>query len=294
MTPRAVRVLFRGTLLASLLLALAGCDTGVERRDGSVLRPDDAGAPPEAPELDEDPPSVVPWPLVTLRGVARGARRVLVRGGENPIATPVLPDERFCVDIPLPVIQGYTLELLSHGQSGLFSEATAVQTEFDPSAPAGRVVPTCSGADPRGCMGATEICDNLMDDDCDGRADADDPDCATCANDLLEDNDALDGAPRLPPGEYDDLVVCPGDDDYYAVYLRAGESIGATIQFTNADGDLDLMLFDPSGAMVAESRGTGDDETVSHDATTEGEHVVRVYGASASVSTTYRLLLTAM
>lgn len=274
-------------------LALVACDNMVVRRDGSIIEDNDAGAPPEPPELDEDPPAVLAWPLVTLRGTAPGARRVLVRGGENPIVTAVLPDDRFCVDVPLNVIQSYQLELLSHGQGGEFSEPTSTMTEFDPSAPEGMVVPTCSGGDPRGCMATTEICDNLMDDDCDGRADDDDPDCDTCANDLLEDNDELDAAPRLPPAEYPDLAICPGDQDHFAVFLRMGETITATIQFTHASADLDLALFDAMGTEVDASRSTTDEETVTATAPEDGEYVVRVFGASAAATTTYRLILSA-
>lgn len=276
------------------LLALGGCDNTIERRDGSIIDDDDGGAPPSPPVLDMDPPPVLAWPVVTLRGTAPGARRVLVRGGENPIVTAVLPDERFCVDVPLPIIQSYTLELLSHGQSGLFSEPTTTMTEFDPASPPGMVIPTCSGGDPRGCMGDTEICDNLRDDDCDGRADDDDPDCATCANDLLEDNDALADAPRLPPGEYPDLVICPDDDDYYAIYLRPDEVVSATIQFTHMEADLDLELYDPMGSQVDSSVSTTDEEMVGVTATMEGEHVIRVFSPTAGATTSYRLILTAM
>ncbi|MGE0787358.1 MAG: PPC domain-containing protein [Sandaracinaceae bacterium] len=294
MPSAAVRRLSSRSLIAvaALLAVGVGCDTGVTRRDGSILGNPDAGAPPPPPEIDPPLPSVVAWPLITIRGNAPGARRVLVRGAANPTVREVLPDETFCVDVPIPMTQAYSLELLSHSASGLFSEPTTASIEFDPTAPPGAIIPTCNGSDPRGCMGATEICDNLRDDDCDSRVDDDDPDCSTCANDLLESNDELASAPRLPPGEYADLVVCPSDDDYYGFFLRMGQRLDVTIQFRQADADLDLELYDAAGALLDSSASVTDDEMVSYPAPADGEVVLRVFSPSASATATYTLLLT--
>ncbi len=50
----------------------------------------------------------------------------------------------------------------------------------------------CDDANPAVNPDATEICDNGIDDDCDGWADVDDPDCATCT-DMDEDGYAIEG-----------------------------------------------------------------------------------------------------
>ncbi|MBZ0252894.1 MAG: putative metal-binding motif-containing protein, partial [Candidatus Methylomirabilis sp.] len=49
--------------------------------------------------------------------------------------------------------------------------------------------PDCDNADREVFPGATEVCDNLIDDDCDGAADADDSDCSACGWVWYEDLD---------------------------------------------------------------------------------------------------------
>ena len=74
-----------------------------------------------------------------------------------------------------------------------------------------------------------------------------DPACSTCTDDLLEPNDDV-GAPRLDPGRVDGLKICPGNEDFYGVFARAGDTIDARIFFAHAGGDLDAALLDRVGA----------------------------------------------
>jgi len=269
------RVEFWWVFGALAALAALGCDNEVTRTDAAVAR--DGGSPPGPVSLTLEPPGVLSWPLATIRGEADGAQRVLVRGAGNPFFVDVLPDDSFCVDVRLESPGAFTLELLAQSADG-FSEPVTTMTEFDPSAPEGMIIPTCTGADPRGC-GSDEICDNGLDDDCDSAIDASDPDCDDCADDLLEPNDAPGAAPRIPPDTYAGLVLCPGDEDHYAVFLREGETLDLAVRFTHAEGDIDVALFDPADAMVASGVSTDDDETISHAAAQPGEHRVRVYQA---------------
>jgi subtilisin family serine protease len=84
------------------------------------------------------------------------------------------------------------------------------------------------------------------------------------ADDRFEDNDGLADAPTLEPGTYSDLLLVTGEDDVFAVAAETDETVTATIRFAHADGDLDLLLVDGSGTVVAASDSVTDDETASH------------------------------
>lgn len=266
--------------LAALLFVgalAAGCDEGVERPDAATRV--DAGIGPGVPELTEEPPPVLSWPLATIRGVAPNAMRVVVSGVGNPTFIDVLPDETFCVDVPLPSTGDYTIELVGQSETGLSGPAST-QTSFDPSAPEGPVIPTCSGSDPRGC-GSEEICDNGVDDDCDSAIDMGDIDCAVCPGDLLEPNDDEAMAPRVPEGTYDGLTQCPDEEDWYAVFLREGETFTLTLTFVDEEGNINARFFDPAGEEVATAFTATDDEMLSHVATETGVYKLRVYQFSS-------------
>lgn len=78
--------------------------------------------------------------------------------------------------------------------------------------------------------------------------------------------------------------VCPGNQDWYAFTLAAGETIAITVNLTHEDGDLDLKLY--SGAepdpltteWVAESYTEEDVEQITFVAETAGVYLLNVYG----------------
>ncbi len=282
----------RTQLSAILLTALVGTTPSLAGCDNSVVRPDasaglDGGAPPAVPQITEGPPAVLPWPLATVRGRAPGAARVLVRGIDNPTFVEVLPDDTFCVDVGLPTVGAFDIELVGQSEAG-FSMPATVGTRFDPMAPVGEVIPTCAGADPRGC-GSEEICDNLIDDDCDTAVDAADPDCASCPDDLLEPNDSEAEAPRIPPGVYEGLRHCPDEDDWYQVFLRDGETLELTLRFVDAEGNVNVRFFDPAGEQVALAISGTDDELLTYTALATGLHAFRVYQFGAAAPQGYAM-----
>jgi hypothetical protein len=250
------------SLAVALLLGACG-DPSVDRPDTSIFPSDANTSPPPVPMLDTTP-ARVPWPVVTLRGRAPDARRIIVDGAGNALVSTILPDESFCIDVPLRAAGSFTLSVRSQNAGGGLSEAPAIATvEFDTSAPPIPGATTCSGGSPTGCMSATEDCTNTRDDDCDGLVDMRDPSCATCDDDVLEPNDDTD-APRIEPGRYDDLESCPGNDDYYAVHLEPSETLDVRVFFSHAMGDLDLRVVAADGTTVlARSESVDDDENAS-------------------------------
>jgi hypothetical protein len=276
----------RFSLVSSIFAAslLACGDPSIEARDGGIMDAAGSADPPQKPTLDA-PPSRQPWRIVTLHGRAPGARRVIVEGGGNPIASPVLPDNSFCVDVELDEPDTYQLTVLAQGSDGQLSEPTAAASvTFDVTAPGIPGLSTCTGADPAGCQSTVEICDNNRDDDCNNLVDARDPDCANCTDDAFEPNDDHN-APRIDPGRKDSLRICPANIDYYGVYAREGETITARAFFVHAQGNIDLELFGlDRQSIIARATSLDDDETLTHTATVTGEYDLRVFSADAAAN----------
>jgi hypothetical protein len=84
----------------------------------------------------------------------------------------------------------------------------------------------------------------------------------SCVEDLYEDNDTLATASGVTAGLLTGLGICSGDDDYFSIWLGAGESISAELLFSDAEGDVDLALFDPNGIEVASSETLTDNEDI--------------------------------
>lgn len=100
---------------------------------------------------------------------------------------------------------------------------------------------------------------------------------APCAQDTFEDNDSELTARALAAGTYLTMNVCLMDDDFYSIPVNAGDTIGASVSFTNSEGDLDLRLLNPLGFSVASSGGTGNTESISFTANLTGTYTLRVY-----------------
>lgn len=275
-----------------LLVAAACGDPQASLDSGPFIIDVDGGTGP-APTKPwvEATPSIQPYGVLTLRGMAEG-RRIYIEGVDNRRSSGIEPGGSFCADIPLPSPSTYEVRLRSQGDDGQLSEwAGPFVVTYDPSASPIAGATTCTGADPAGCTEAFEICGNQRDDDCNGLVDDEDPRCRPCVNDDLEPNDAV-GSPRVPVDQaYDDLVLCAGDDDWFGVMMEADQTLSALIRFSHAEGDINLELIGPNRRdMVEDSRGLSDVEQITYTATTTGVHHLHVFG-DRQASNTYRLEL---
>ena len=97
-----------------------------------------------------------------------------------------------------------------------------------------------------------------------------------CEEDRLENSDTLETAEVLLPELYTRLNVCPGDDDYYAFLLDAGDTIRIEVTFSDAEGDIDLRLLDEDGTQVAGSSSTNDNEEIEYTATADAFYTLRI------------------
>jgi hypothetical protein len=191
----------------------------------------------------------------------------------------VLPDGTFCLDVPIGTEGEHEFQVWAQAGDGTLSPMAAfasVAYDSDASEPAG--VTRCDGSPIAECMATAEICDNGIDDDCNGRIDGVDAECSTCSDDPLEPNDRPD-APRIDPGNYAGLYVCAGNDDFYRLRLAAGDRLTARAYFSHATGDIDMKLLAPDGETRLEgSVSVTNDEEIVHTVTEAGDYVLQVYG----------------
>jgi hypothetical protein len=83
------------------------------------------------------------------------------------------------------------------------------------------------------------------------------PSCASLPDDMFEDNDDCPTAFLLGDGTYTDLKVLDTDNDYFTFSLDAGATVDASIFFSDAEGDVDLYLWNPLVECDTNVAGTG-------------------------------------
>jgi len=95
----------------------------------------------------------------------------------------------------------------------------------------------------------------------------------------FEPNDDFENASILSPGSYAGFEITDNDIDIYGVELASSERLSASIQFAHADGDLDVLLFDPTQSEELQaSTSETDDENITHVATEAGTYYLVVLG----------------
>ncbi|MFT5204091.1 MAG: hypothetical protein ACI9C1_003497, partial [Candidatus Aldehydirespiratoraceae bacterium] len=100
---------------------------------------------------------------------------------------------------------------------------------------------------------------------------------AACTDDVYEDNDTQATATPLVNGVAVNGRACTSDDDWFSISATAGELITVVADFVDADGDIDMRLFDPSGTQIDISATTSDGEAITRTAAVTGTYALRVY-----------------
>ncbi len=95
-------------------------------------------------------------------------------------------------------------------------------------------------------------------------------------DDVLEDDDTRATATPLVRGVATRAVVC--DEDWFSLPVTAGIDVTVDVEFTDAFGDVDIHLYDPSGTQVDTSTSTSDIESITHTALMSGDYAVKVFG----------------
>ena len=102
-------------------------------------------------------------------------------------------------------------------------------------------------------------------------------------DDAFEPNDTRGLAAPLASGQAIAGIAC--NDDYFAISAVAGATLTADLAFTNANGDLDMALYNPAGTQVGISQGVGNTEQIVYLVAQSGTHYVHVYGYDGAQNT---------
>ena len=262
--------------IATLCVLSLACKAG-ETGDGGA-EDSDAGveATLGAPVLSN---IVVTTPrdTVAIRGTSNGERIAVIGGPGGTSLASILPGKNFCTDVDLG--DGDTeLTVYSVG-NGLLSEPIFMTVTKDAAAPVPSD-PTCSGMNEPVCDVA-EICDNELDDNCDGYVDICDQGCVACEDDALEPNDFLINVPTIGPDVYQ-LKLCPCRDDWFSFSANAGQRIQATADFLHEEMNLNMRLYQATptgeqGDLANFSFSVTDQEVIDFTVEEAGIYFLRIY-----------------
>ena len=107
------------------------------------------------------------------------------------------------------------------------------------------------------------------------------------SDDILDDNDTCAGA--MIPGNnfYQDLVVKSVDEDWYRLTLGTGDELLASLSFTDANGNIDVELYDAcGGTLVASETSVTNDELLTYtNSGPQADFYLRVYLADDTRNT---------
>ena len=101
-----------------------------------------------------------------------------------------------------------------------------------------------------------------------------------CLEDVHEPNNNVAQTAAIDPGAFSDLAICPFDLDWYSFNTTAGKQVAVTLEFTNADGDLDVRLYIEADLQqpVASAVSEQDGEELNFTTTQSGTYYIRVNG----------------
>lgn len=235
------------------------------------------------------PPTSTPYGVVSIRGRAAGATRLVVTGGPNPQAGDVMQDGSFCVDVPVATPSENNLIISVQCGNGRSSDKTSsLMVSSDIGIPASPFT-LCDGSSPTMAKcGMVEDCTNGKDDNCNGMIDAADPACSGCRPDALSSMTA--GGPVILPGKYEGLQLCPGKSAFFAVEAKRNQTIKGTLTHMRAKGLLDIFLVDTDGKTTLKSNMlTVDTKSVTESISGDGgKYYLQVTGRN-NASNTYTL-----
>jgi hypothetical protein len=109
------------------------------------------------------------------------------------------------------------------------------------------------------------------------------------AADRMEPNDALERGRTLAPGTYRGLTRQPGDRDVFAVVVEAGQALAVRVDTAEPGVDLDVVVSNESGDIVAAGVASGPVETVYVPAGPARVLVVSIEAAAPLAETGYDL-----
>jgi hypothetical protein len=111
----------------------------------------------------------------------------------------------------------------------------------------------------------------------------------TGGDDWMEENDDFLSSKWVDPGYYSGLMINETDEDWFHLYLNPGQTIDIAIYFNHMEGDLELVLYDPSYIQRMDSTSSNNDEYITYIADMTGDWRIRVYHAVGDTKVYYDL-----
>ena len=96
--------------------------------------------------------------------------------------------------------------------------------------------------------------------------------------DRLENNNTQATGELLLPNLYSNLTITSGDEDWILFDVCEGGDIEVEINFSDIDGDLDMILYDEDGIEVIDSTSSSDDEIINYNNAIAGRYAIKIYG----------------
>lgn len=112
-------------------------------------------------------------------------------------------------------------------------------------------------------------------------------------NDAYEPNDDYFSASLIGIGSISGLGVC-SDDDYYDLFLSAGDPLSVDVLFQQAEGDIDVVLLDSTDTVVASSAGIVSNEHLVYSVPSDDFYTLGVYlygDAGSQTGNSYSLVV---
>jgi hypothetical protein len=118
----------------------------------------------------------------------------------------------------------------------------------------------------------------------------------TTTDDAYENNDTFGTANNLgtltAPRTINALVMADSADWFrFTTSATGASSSNVSISFQNSQGNLQLALYNSSGALISSSLGTGSSESVSLNGLAAGTYYVDIFGASGTTNPNYSLTI---
>ncbi len=99
---------------------------------------------------------------------------------------------------------------------------------------------------------------------------------ATCPTDIYEPNDTTLSATPINAGNLDGLGACLDTDDWYSITVEQYGAIQIDAWADEAEGDIDVTLWGPSDALIAESINEAGTETLYWSADATNVYLIQV------------------
>ena len=107
--------------------------------------------------------------------------------------------------------------------------------------------------------------------------------CEGCGHDEFENNPDAENAARIELGIYE-LTLCRGEQDWFVIYINAGDTLAVGLDFIDNILDIDMALFDIEQNMLDTSTGISNTEMVAFTSEVNKRVLIKIHGVGSTSS----------